>query len=206
MKRLSYTVISLILSFSFFNSAIAQTNNSNNQKTNINKDNKDNKPNINVDNPVQTFINKNDNILFYMEEAIKQNEVTHADYEALFTRWGQIKQILNEFNRNPQKYDPSFFSEFKEQEELFADYVKTIYTMLVNQAATINKLYFRFDVENFNLVIMVPKLTDEVIDEFKRSNYLNQSSSKFKEIVDLGFKEVKLTDGKKTVTLVKTAN
>ena len=157
-------------------------------------------------NPVQGFINKNDNILFYMEEAIKQNDVTHADYEALFTRWGQIKQIINEFKRNPKKYDQSLLSEFNEQEELFSDYVKTVYTMLVNQAASLNKLHFRFDVENLNLVIMVPKLNDDVISEFKRSNYLNQSSNKFKEIVDLGFKEVKLTDGKKVVSLVKTSN
>lgn len=160
----------------------------------------------NSTNPVQIFINKNDNVLFYMEEAIKQNDVTHADYEALFTRWGQIKQVLTEFKRNPKKYDPSFLSEFQEQEELFSDYVKTVYTMLVNEAATLNKLNFRFDVENLNLVIMVPQVTDEVSNEFKRSNYLNQSSSKFKEIVDLGFKEVKITDGRKTVVLVKTSN
>lgn len=160
----------------------------------------------NSTNPVQIFINKNDNVLFYMEEAIKQNDVTHADYEALFTRWGQIKQVLMGFKRNPKKYDPSFLSEFQEQEELFSDYVKTVYTMLVNEAATLNKLNFRFDVENLNLVIMVPQVTDEVSNEFKRSNYLNQSSSKFKEIVDLGFKEVKITDGRKTVVLVKTSN
>lgn len=164
------------------------------------------KPIVNNNNPVQAFITKNDNILFYMEEAIKQNDVTHADYEALFTRWGQIKQIINEFKRNPKKYDQSLLSDFNEQEELFSDYVKTVYTMLVNQAASLNKLHFRFDVENLNLVIMVPKLNDEVVSEFKRSNYLNQSSSKFKEIVDLGFKEVKLTDGKKIVSLIKTPN
>lgn len=156
--------------------------------------------------PVQKFIEKNDNILFYMEEAIKQNEVNHDDYLALFTRWGEIKTILKEFNRNPKKYDQSLVSEFKEQEELFADYVKTVYTMLVNESAILNKLNFRFDVENKNLIIMVPQATETIASEFKRSNYLSPSSTKFKEIVDLGFQEVKLTDGKKTISLVKTPN
>lgn len=157
-------------------------------------------------NPVQEFIQKNDNILFYMEEAIKKNDITHEDYLVVFNRWGDLKKILVEFQKNPKKYKPEYIAELKEQEDLFSDYVKTMYAMLVNQSASLNKLNFRFDVENYNLVIMVPKVTQAVADEFKRSNYLNQSSAKYKEIVDLGFKLVKLTDGKNSVILVTTAN
>lgn len=155
---------------------------------------------------IDDLISKNENLLSFMKLAIEQRDEKYEDLEIVKNKWIETKSIVRAMDKDKGKYKSEYVEIFKEQENLFSEYLKYIYVDLTNRAAESQGLKFRFDFNGNDLLILVPEISQVVKKEYQNSQFLNPNSQSYKDIVSYGFKSIGLIDkdGKKEIlSLIK---